>query len=135
MRGDMGSGAIAVPDTSALLAILFSEPGGDVVLARLTDIRMSSVNLAEAMTKPVHEDRAPDDLVEGLRSVFAFKIVPFDADQAIGAGRLRAPTEHGGLSLGDRACLALAQAPDAPVPTANRAWTSLDVGVEIEVIR
>ena len=62
-------------------------------------------------------------------------VVPFDARQAIIASDLRPSTRHLGLSLGDRACLALANSLGAPVMTADRAWAALDVGISITVIR
>ena len=49
--------------------------------------------------------------------------------------RLRSVTRHAGLSLGDRACLALGDRLGCPVVTADRVWASLDVGVAIVVIR
>ncbi len=62
-------------------------------------------------------------------------IVPFDAELAYLTGLLRTATRAAGLSLGDRACLALAQRLSAPVLTADQAWKGLDVGVEIRHIR
>jgi PIN domain nuclease of toxin-antitoxin system len=40
-----------------------------------------------------------------------------------------------GLSLADRACLALAIALNAPVYTADRKWKNLNVGISIRMIR
>ena len=54
---------------------------------------------------------------------------------AVAAGQLRAATQEKGLSLGDRACVALAMREQAGIVTADRAWAGLDPGVEVELIR
>jgi PIN domain nuclease of toxin-antitoxin system len=59
----------------------------------------------------------------------------FDEETAILAGQLRAATAHRGLSLGDRACLALAIRENATAVTADRKWADLRVGCRIELIR
>ncbi len=51
------------------------------------------------------------------------------------AGDLVTQTRHLGLSLGDRACLALGIALKVPVYTAEKAWKKVKVGVRIHVIR
>lgn len=63
------------------------------------------------------------------------EIIAFDAELADAAASLRQPTRHLGLSLRDRACLALARSVNAAVITADRAWLGLDIGVRIEAIR
>jgi PIN domain nuclease of toxin-antitoxin system len=70
-----------------------------------------------------------------MRPCFVTDRVPFDEELARGAGALRPATKSLGLSLGDRACLALAQREGLPVLTADRAWAKLAVGVEVKVIR
>jgi PIN domain nuclease of toxin-antitoxin system len=45
------------------------------------------------------------------------------------------PTAPWGLSLGDRACLALARLRNLPAVTADRAWAKLDLAIPIEVVR
>ena len=73
-------------------------------------------------------------LREDLESLgLAFE--PFSAVQAEIAGRLKERTRRYGLSLGDRACLALGSDRGGPVYTADRAWTQLHLGVEVETIR
>ena len=62
-------------------------------------------------------------------------IAEFDAEQARLAGELLLRTRSLGLSLGDRACLALAMVLKAPVYTADRIWKGLKLGVPIHVIR
>ncbi len=76
--------------------------------------------------------------VEGRQEqvrALGLSIVVFSADHADAAARLLPATRHAGLSLGDRACLALAAAVGGRAVTADRAWSGLDIGVEIRVIR
>ena len=123
-----------VLDTSAFLAVLFTEPGGDSVTARLDEAVMSTVNHCEVVTKLV--DAGFDEArIDAILTSFDVPLHAHDAAQARVAGLLRRATRATGLSLGDRACLALATALDAPVLTADRAWRNLDAGVAIEVIR
>ncbi|HUN41819.1 MAG TPA: hypothetical protein VMU81_16155 [Acetobacteraceae bacterium] len=61
---------------------------------------------------------------------------PFDAAAGYTAGALRKETRALGLSLGERACLALAIQLGAVAVTADRAWTRLPREmVQIEAIR
>ena len=116
----------AVLDSSALLALLFGEPGADRVAAILPDAVVSAVNLAEVATKL--QDRGLDEAA-AIAAVAAtgVRVVPFSADLAWTAARLRASTGEAGLSLGDRACLALAIERSATAYTADQAWTRAGV--------
>ena len=70
----------AVLDSSALLALLWNEPGADYVAAALPGALLSSVNLAEVVTKLCERGSSGSEgreLVESLGVV-----VDFDADQA-----------------------------------------------------
>ena len=123
-----------VLDASALLAYLQDEPGGERVRVVIAHSVMSTVNWAEVIGK------ARDDGVDtrGLREDLAslgFALEPFSADQADIAGRFREHTRRLGLSLGDRACLALGSDRDETVYTADRIWLDLDLGVRVEAIR
>ena len=124
-----------VLDASAVLAFLVGEPGGDRIdQVPPNECALGTVNLAEVVSKLVERGLAPrevDDVLADLR----FVTVDFHQELAIAAGRLRAATRHLGLSLGDRACLALARELGLPVLTADRRWTELDVGVEVIAIR
>jgi len=123
-----------VLDSSALLAVLLVEPGREKVLAHLADATISAVNWAEVVTKLMRRKGSTDQVAAARRSVEG-RIADFDRAQADKAGELVVVTEPFGLSLGDRACLALALSRNARVLTADRAWAGLDVGVGIEVIR
>ena len=121
-------------DSSAVLAILLRERGDVYASQRLTDALVSAVNLVEVITKLIDLGTTASDIDEVLTKL-SLKIVDFNETQAFYAGLLRAETRTKGLSLGDRACLALAHATGRIVLTANRAWADLDVGVTIELIR
>jgi len=123
-----------VLDSSALLAVLWSEPGSDVVGAVMDDAVISAVNWAEVVSKL--QDRGIDlDAARPMLNELSIPIMPFDAEQAFAAGALRMRSKHLGLSIGDRACLALAAHIEAPAYTADKSWAKLDSGVEVRVLR
>jgi ribonuclease VapC len=116
----------AVLDSSALLALLFAEPGADRVAAALPDAIVSAINLAETAAKL--QDRGLDEATaRAAVAATGVRIVPFSEDLAWIAARLRASTRDAGLSLGDRACLALAIDRGASVYTTDRAWAGAGV--------
>lgn len=123
-----------VLDSSAVLAVLWAEPGAVEVMTRLERARISAVNAAEVVSRLV-ERGASDAAAEAAIPDLMVEVVPFDAAQALAAGLLRRATRPAGLSLGDRACLALAQAEGLPALTADRAWGDLHLGIAVEVIR
>ena len=123
-----------VLDSSALLALLFFEPGCERVAELVPRSCMSTVNLAEVLGRLARDGRALDAAlgqIERMRIVW----VDFDRELAIGAAALLVPTASLGLSLGDRACLALARLRNLPAVTADRAWAQLDLGIRVEVLR
>jgi PIN domain nuclease of toxin-antitoxin system len=63
------------------------------------------------------------------------QVIDFDMKLAEHAGDLRQQTRHLGLSLGDRACLALAEREEAAALTADRKWTGLRSGIQVQLIR
>jgi PIN domain nuclease of toxin-antitoxin system len=127
----MDEGAV---DASALLAAILGEPGAEVVGALIGRAMISTVNLAEVVTK-LTERGIPGAEVRQLVNEFRLAVVPLDDDQAYTAGFLRTATRHLGLSLGDRACLALGIARSVPVITAERRWNQLDLPVDVILIR
>jgi len=124
-----------VLDASALLAVLNREPGADKLTPQLLSTAASStVNLAEVQSKLVHRGLSPDDAWEATLSPIR-EAMAFTAEHARTTGSLIADTRALGLSLGDRACLALALALKAPVYTADKSWKNLKLGIRIHVIR
>ena len=123
-----------VLDASALLAYLQDKPGGERVRDVLADSVMSSVNWAEVIGKARDERVDTRGLREDLASL-GLALEPFSAEQGEIAGQLKERTGPLGLSLGDRACLALGSDRGETVYTADRAWLHLELGVDIEAIR
>jgi ribonuclease VapC len=124
-----------VLDASAILAVINDEPGAEKLSPDLLARAVAgTVNLAEVQTKLVSRGwtsaQAWEDATSPVREVLAF-----DEEQARIAGDLVAETRHLGLSLGDRACLALGMALKIPVYTAEKSWKRLKVGVRVHVIR
>ena len=124
-----------VLDSSALLALVQSEPGADVVAEAIeSDAVMSAVNFSEVLAKLADRGYAWDAAEEEL-SELNLTVETFDTDKAIAAGLLRPLTRSLGLSLGDRACIALGLRLGLGVLTADRSWAGLDVGVEVRLLR
>jgi len=124
-----------VLDASALLAILNRERGADTLTPELLSAAVSStVNLAEVQSKLVDSGMSPDDAWEATLSPIREAAV-FTAEHARIAGSLIRQSRALGLSLGDRACLALGLALDAPVYTADRKWKQLKLGLRVHLIR
>lgn len=123
-----------VLDASAVLASLRNETGGERVLPLMETSLLSAVNLAEVATRLLDLGASAAD-IDGLLERLRCEVVPFDEGLALNAGLLRVQTRHLGLSVGDRACLALARREGLPVLTGDRAWRGLDVGVEVVLIR
>lgn len=123
-----------VLDSSALLAVLLVEPGGDVVADAITHAIISAVNSAEVISKLVDKGLPLSDAARAV-GIFQLQTEPFDAQQALAVASLRLATARHGLSFGDRACLALARKLTTPILTADKVWSKLDLGIEIKVIR
>lgn len=121
-------------DSSALLAITFEEEGAEVAAQALSDGIISAVNASEVITRYVDLGASEEDARASLLT-FGLNIYPFDESLAIVTGLMRAVTRDAGLSLGDRACLALAIREQTKVITADRMWAKLDLDVVVELIR
>jgi ribonuclease VapC len=129
-----------VLDASALLAYLGDEPGADVVAdAIASGATISTVNLAEALstlaTRGEHPPSVVSDLTDRGLLNGAITVEPFTTADATEAARLRPLTRSAGLSLADRACLAVARRLAAAVLTADQAWSGLGLDVDVRAIR
>jgi ribonuclease VapC len=121
-------------DSSAVLALLLREPGRERVSSALPGARISTVNLTEVVSKMLDRGLSLGQVGDQMRD-FSLTVMDFDRALAIQAGLLRTATRSPGLSLGDRACLALAMREKLPVMTADRAWCDLDLPIEVVLIR
>ena len=121
-------------DASALLVLLNKEPGYEVIEKYLPDAIMSAVNFAEVITVLVSIG-VPHTEAVNLSSELINEIIPFDTTQAAISAELRQITKPFGLSLGDRACLALAQQKKLPVITSDKIWGKLKFSFEIIMAR
>jgi ribonuclease VapC len=123
-----------VIDASALLAVLLGETGADFVVDVLRGSRLSTVNLSECLGRVVDKGHAALELEAIVRS-FEIEMVPFSSEHARQAAELRPASKHLGLSLGDRACLALAMQGRRPLLTGDRRLASFACDVDIRMIR
>ena len=125
-----------VLDASALLAFLNSEPGATQVEAHIAaGAVMSAVNLAEVVSKLTERGMPSSDIRRAVGGL-GLEIAPFDEALAYAAGELRKETQPLGLSLGDRACLALGIRDALNVLTTDRMWERVvHPGLTVERVR
>lgn len=126
--------ANAILDASALLAYLQGEPGGPIVEALMASSVICAVNVAEVVGKLIDGGLQPTAATDIVASL-PLTIVALDARRGLRAGVLRQATHSRGLALGDRCCLALAEAEGAPAVTADRLWAQLEIDAEVQLIR
>jgi PIN domain nuclease of toxin-antitoxin system len=128
------NGRGCVLDASALLALLYGEPGRERVEALLEDAVISAVNWSEAVQKALADGVELGGMRADLTEA-GVEVRPFDTDAAEEAAALWPAVRSAGLGLADRACLALALKLGVPAVTADRSWASLDLDVDIVTIR
>ena len=123
-----------VLDSSAILAVFLNEPGSDRIIPILQDALLSTVNVVEVHTRMIDLGASSEHVWSRIQSLQC-EICFFSDQQARMAADLRTITRPYGLSLGDRACLALAVDRKATVYTTDKVWKNLELGIRIEVIR
>lgn len=123
-----------VLDASALLALLNNEPGAQRVKDILPESVIGAVNMCETAGKLISAGMSLDDARTSIELI-NLQVVPFDTELAYKAASLAPATKKFGLSLGDRACLALGLALNQTVVTAEHLWSKLKMDVTVEVIR
>ena len=122
-----------VLDASALLAVIFAEPGSEVVEPVLEEAVVSAVNYSEVLQKVASNGGAVGKVGTYL-SGLGLVVAPFDEIGAALAADLYPTTQPLGLGLADRACLALGSSLDLTVYTADRAWSRVE-SVNVKLIR
>jgi PIN domain nuclease of toxin-antitoxin system len=119
---------------SALLAVLLEERGAATVQRHLATALISAVNLSEVIVAAVERGLVLESVMPVLTRL-SLETFVFEAEQAYVAASFRSATRSLGLSLGDRACLALGLKLGPPALTADQRWAKVDVGAKVEVIR
>jgi ribonuclease VapC len=123
-----------VLDASAVIAVLNSEPGAELVLGSMAHALISAVNYSEVIKKTVErlQERTP---IPALLRSYWIEIVPFDEALATAAGELFGPTKQHGLSFADRACLALGLQRKCKVLTSERRMGLVSLPIKVKLIR
>lgn len=132
--------AASVLDASALLALVHDEPGAERVVDAIADCAaVSVVNLAETLSKLADAGKDPDEarreLLDVAEDQHALVVEPLTDADCVEIARLRLTTRTLGLSLADRACVALAKRLAVPVLTADRTWAQAQLEVTVSLIR
>jgi len=125
---------VTVLDASAVVALLYGEPGAKRVEEVIADSLIGAANFSEAMSI-VALRNSDTDAAAALLANLGMTIVPVTESQAMAAANLHIRTKKFGLSLGDRLCLALAFEAGLAAITSDKIWANLDLGVEIRIIR
>lgn len=120
-------------DASAVLAMIFNERGGEKTAARMPNSAISAVNLAEVYAKTIGLD--PGDVLQRLQALGAAVFEFSEPEAKLSAELLAAAPKKGLLSLGDRACLALASLLGVSALSADSRWASAGLKVQLEFIR
>jgi ribonuclease VapC len=126
--------AVVVLDASVVLAAVFREKGFEEILELEKTSLVSAVNIAEARSRLA--DHGLDRLaIDRSLELIDMRVIDFDDEQARLSADIRMSTRKAGLSLGDRACLALAMQRGAIAYTADKAWATVDLPVEVKTVR
>jgi PIN domain nuclease of toxin-antitoxin system len=123
-----------VLDASAIIAYIRRETGWQKVEEALSGASASTVNLAEVGSRLLDLGYTIEDALDTMSSL-RLRLVSFDEAQAIAAVRLRPLTSSSGLSLGDRACIALGSILGVPVLTTDKLWATVPVDVQVTLVR
>jgi PIN domain nuclease of toxin-antitoxin system len=123
-----------VLDASAILALLNDESGAGMVQELLPVAVVSTVNFAEVVTR-LSLLGMPENEIHKTLDILGLTIIPFDEELSFQTGLLAILTKQYGLSLGDRACLALALKTGYSAVTSDRVWKNLEIKLDVKVIR
>jgi PIN domain nuclease of toxin-antitoxin system len=121
-------------DASVALILYFREDGFEAANDAARGGVMSAVNVAEVLSRLARVGAPPAEAIRELLRV-DIEIAPFTLEHARIVAELAPLTRAAGLALGDRACLALAMQRGVAAATADRAWSELDLPVEVQLVR
>lgn len=123
-----------VLDASAVIAVLRSEPGADMVLSALSDAVISAVNYSEVLKKTIERGGASYTAASFIRGL-SIAVIPFDEALAQASAALYLQTKQHGLSFADRACLALGVQRNCKVLTSERRMGLVVLPIKVKLIR
>ncbi|MGH6786888.1 MAG: type II toxin-antitoxin system VapC family toxin [Novosphingobium sp.] len=121
-------------DASAMLALIFDEPGADLVAPVARGSSLLSVNFSEVVQRVIAIDGIPERADEAVDRL-EINVVPFDRRLGRVTAELRERTAFMGASFADRACLAMGVVTGLPILSSDRDWGKLDLGIDIRLIR
>lgn len=123
-------------DASALLAVIFNEPGAGRVFDLLDDSAIHTLHLAEVARKMVSIGMPADEVIARLGELSLETLEEFSVKHLHQIARLAPEAKRLGLSLGDCVCLTLAESLDRTAVTADRSWKEISgLNVKIDLIR
>ena len=122
-------------DASAVIALLAKEKGFEVIKKHLKNAVISSVNASEVYKYCIDKKNLTLDECKSIMDISGIKVLDFNDNQALIAGDLYPKTKEFGLSLGDRACIALAVDKEYPVLTCDKIWEKTNLGINFIMVR
>jgi PIN domain nuclease of toxin-antitoxin system len=121
-------------DSSAVLAVIFGEPGSDRAVKYLNGGVVPAIIHAEILSKLIERGLSFDEArqeFDDLGTIFS----PMTREHAEAAARLTPLGKLAGLSLADRICIGLALTLDDDVLTADKKWATVPHGAKVTLIR
>ena len=122
-------------DSSALIMLFAKEKGYEFIRHHMKNAIISSVNIAEVYKYCIEVQKLTEDDCRSLKKLSGIKIINFCEEQALITAKIIKETKQYGLSLGDRACIALAMLENCPVLTCDKIWQKVDLGIEFLMAR
>ena len=122
-------------DSSALIMLFAKEKGYEIIKQHMKNAIISSVNIAEVYKYCIEVQNLTEDDCRSLIKLSGIKIIEFCEEQALITAKIIKKTKPYGLSLGDRACIALAMLKKHPVLTCDKIWQKVDLGIEFLMAR
>jgi ribonuclease VapC len=119
---------------SALLALIFNEPGSDRVRDLIDDSQIHTVNLAEVMRKLVALGMPVDEVIAHIEDLEIETIPELNRENVVQIARLTPEAKRVGLSLGDCVCLVVAESMGLTAVTADRSWEEIQ-GRKVNVLQ
>lgn len=123
-------------DSSAVIALFAKEKGYELITKYLKNAIISTVNLAEIYKYCIDQKDLSKEDCQEIIAMSGIKVIDFDNEQALISAAIYPKTKAFGLSLGDRACIALAINKDnLKVITCDKIWQDIQVDIHFIMAR